>query len=54
MGLATRKPDFAWCEPQKVSENDQEIPQSHTEYNPCQHREEEPQDIYSNNTSVRL
>ena len=37
----------------KVREYDQEIPQSHTaESNPW-HREEEPQNIYSNNTSLR-
>ena len=34
------------------SEYDQEIPQSHTADQPS-HCEEEPQNIYSNNTSVR-
>ena len=34
----------------KASEYDREIPQSHT--NPW-HREEEPQNIYSSNASVR-
>ena len=34
---------------QKVREYDQEIPQSHTAEN-IRHREEEQQDIYSNDT----
>ena len=37
---------------QKESEYDQEIPQPHTADQPT-HREEELQNIYSNNTSVR-
>ena len=37
---------------QKVSENDQEIPQWHTADQPTA-REEEPQNIYSNITSAR-
>ena len=37
---------------EKVSEYDQEIPQSHTADQPTA-REEEPQNIYSNNASVR-
>ena len=37
---------------QKVSEYDQVIPQSHTADQPTA-REEEPQNIYSNNTTVR-
>ena len=37
---------------QNVSEHDQEILQSHTADQPTD-REEEPQSIYSNNTSVR-
>ena len=37
---------------QKESEYDLEIPQSHTANDP-RHRVEEPQNIYSNNTSVR-
>ena len=37
----------------QVSEYDQEIPQSHIKQTNPRHREEEPQNIYSNNTSVR-
>ena len=37
---------------QKANEYDQEIPQSHTADQP-RHREEEPENIYSNKTSKR-
>ena len=38
---------------QKVSECDQEIPQLHTADQPTAGCQEEPQNIYSNNTFVR-
>ena len=51
--MTTSQPEFyanASLFFQKVSEYDQEAPQSHIA---DRHREEEPQNVYSNNTSAR-